>query len=433
MLRSFNLRERMVYFFGGVMAELVNHVETEFILKEALNLGIPLHLQGAGKSITSKVKELRKDSLWMDLPAQSGKRFMPWELLSAYFDFHGKDMTFSSKVLKQEGDFLVLAFPVRLLRSPARRHPRVPCPRGFALEITLQNETVRLDYPQCGEYSDVTLPDLHEGFDISSLNTLIESFRQRSSRLASESRVVLFRDRLPQGVEELMLSRFGRTLFIPSTRSPLPSSDPYPEPRIITAQMADEYEGPEGIVDGSRFEHALVSKIGRGINAEVWCPILYFQYVVGYVYLANTSDRPVSMDFAVVDCAWEFSRVLAFYLKTNDYFKTSQTSEPVSHAAGIVDLSASGSLLSIPHTALAMRIKIGALLDLRLDYPEGSLEIQGRVVRRFDDKDGAYYGVAFQDLGSEALRILFPKIYEMSYPDSREDFGEARMHAGGSA
>lgn len=412
------------------MAEQVNHVETEFILKEAQNLGIPLHIQGAGKRLLSRVRDLRKDAIWMDLPAQAGKHFAPWESLSAYFDFHGKDMTFSTKVVKQEGDHLVLAYPVRLLRSPARRHPRVPCPRGFALEISLQNEKVRLDYPQCGEYSDVSLPDLHEGFDISSLNALIESFRQRSGRLASESRVVLFKDRPPQGIEELMLTRFGKTLFIPSTRSPLPAADPYPESRIITARMAEEFEGPEGIVEGSRFEHALVAKIGRGINAEVWCPILYYQYVVGYVYLANRADRPVSMDFSVVDCAWEFSRVLAFYLKTHDYFKASQLNEPVPHEASIVDLSASGCLLSIPHTALAMRIKTGAHLDLRLSYSDGSVSARGRVVRRFDDKDGAYYGVAFQDLGPEVLRTLFPRIYEVSYPESSEEFGEARLNTG---
>lgn len=414
------------------MAEQVNHIETEFILKEAMNLGILLHMQGAGKSITSRLKDIRKDVILVNLPESTEKRFLPWELLTVYFDFHGKDMTFRTKVIRQEPEQLSMAYPDHLLRSPARRHPRVPCPRGFSLEITLENEKVHLDYPQCGEYSDVSLPDLHEGFDISSLNALVESFRRRSSGMASESRVVLFKDRIPQGIEELMLSSFGKTLFIPSTRSPLPAADPYPEPRIITSGMILEYEGPEGIVNGSRFDHALISKIGRSINAEVWCPIQYFQYVVGYVYLANRADRPVSMDFSVVDCAWEFSRVLAFYLKTHDYFKAFQRNDPVAHAAGIVDLSASGCLLSIPHTTLALRIKTGTVLDLRLVYPEGSFSTRGKVVRRYDDKDGAYYGVAFQDLGPEDLRELFPKIYEIAYTESEEEVGEARLHSGGA-
>ncbi len=413
------------------MAEQVNHVETEFILKEALNLGIHLYMQGAGKSLSSTIKEIRKDAILVHLPESTGKRFVPGEMLTAYFDFHGKDMTFRTKVIRQEPEHLDLAYPDRLLRSPARRHPRVPCPRGFSLEFILENEKVRLDYPQCGEYSDVSLPDLHEGFDISSLNALVDSFHKRSTGMASESRVVLFKDRVPQGIEELMLAHYGKTLFIPSTRSPLPAADPYPEPRIITSGMIQEYEGPEGIVDGSRFDHALVSKIGRSINAEVWCPIQYYQYVVGYVYLANRADRPVSMDFSVVDCAWEFSRVLAFYLKTHDYFKASQRNDPMTHAAGIVDLSASGCLLSIPHTTLALRIKTGTVLDLQLGHPEGSFSTRGRVVRRYDDKGGAYYGVAFQDLGPEDLRKLFPKIYEIDYTEAEEESGEARLHTGG--
>ena len=412
---------------GKLMAELVNHVETEFILKEALNLSLPFHMHGAGRSVQATVKEIRNDALLMSFSEPLEKQFLPWEFLSVYFEFHGKDMTFRTKVIRQAEGELTLAYPDRMLRSLMRKHPRVTCPKGFSLEITLQNEKVKLDYPQCGEYSDVSLPDLREGFDVSSLNALIDSFRRRSSGLASESRVVLFKDRPPEGIEEKLVAHYGKTLFIPSTRSSLPSSDPYPDTRIITAELVAEYEGPDAILDGSRFERALISKIGRAINAEVWCPIQYYQYVVGYVYLANKADRPVSMDFSAVDCAWEFSRVLAFYLKTNDYFKSSQKSEPVSHTAGIVDLSASGCLLSIPHTTLAMRVKIGSFLDLKLDYPENSFTARGRVVRRYDDKNGAYYGVAFQDLKTADLRKLFPKIYSVDYPESGEWFGEASL------
>lgn len=415
------------------MAEIVNHVETEFILKESMNLGIPLHMYGAGKSLSARILELRKDSLRLELQGSSDTPAVPWEIFSVYLSFHGKDLTFRSKVLKQENRALILAYPGRMLRSPARKHPRVPCPKGFSLELTLENEKVHLDYPQCGEYSDVSLPDLHEGFDVSSLNALIESFRRRSSGMASESRVVLFKNRPPEGIEESLVAHYGKTLFIPSTRSALPTADPYPEPRIITSGMVSDFEGPDAILEGSRMDRAMISKIGKAINAEVWCPIQYYQYVVGYVYLANRADRPLSMDFSVVDCAWEFSRVLAFYLKTHDYFKASQRNDPITHKAGIVDLSASGCLLSIPHTTLAMRIKTGSLLDLRLSHPEGSLSTRGKVVRRYDDEEGAYYGVAFQDLGPGELRELFPKLYHLSYPETMDASGEARLPSGASA
>lgn len=413
------------------MAEHVNNVEMEFILREALNLALPLHLHGAGKTGTAFVHEIRKDALLLSMQGTSAVSFVPWENLAVYFDFHGKDITFKTKVLKQSEANLVLSYPEFLLRAPARKHPRVPCPQGFSLELTLENEKVHLDYPQSGEYSDVSLPDLHEGFDVSSLNALVESFRKRSSDMASEHRTVFFKGRTPEGIEEKLLAHFGKTLFIPSTRSSLPSKDPYPESRIITSGMIAEFEGLNDLRDGSPFDRSLISKIGRGINAEVWCPIQYFQYVVGYVYMANKADRPRSMDFAVVDCAWEFSRVLAFYLKTHDYFKSSETSEPVVHPAGIVDLSASGCLLSIPHTTLAMRIKTGAMLDLRLTSPDGSLSTRGKVVRRYDDKGGAYYGVAFQEVQKKDLEFLYPKIYQLPYEEADYALGEARLHQSG--
>lgn len=413
------------------MAEKVSLVESEFILRETQQLKIPVRLHGAGKTLTSRVQEIRKDSVVMDSGGAETRRFSPWETLSAYFDFRGKDMTFTARVLRQDGLSLSLEYPERLLRSPMRKHPRVPCPKGFSLEIMLENEKVRLNYPQCGEYCDVSLPDLHQGLDVSTLSSLIESFRARSGDMASECRVVIFKDREPSGIEEKALAHFGKTLFIPSTKSPLPSADPYPEPRIITAEMMSDFEGPDALMEGSHFELAMVSKIGRAVNAEVWCPIQYYQYVVGYVYLANAADRPRSMDFSVVDCAWEFSRILAYYLKTCNYFKPEEDSAPVTHAAGVVDLSASGCLLSIPQTAMAMRIKTGSMLDLRLIHPDGSFATRGRVVRRYDDKDGAFYGVLFLDFKTDDMRALYPKIYELPYQEMEPGFGEARLATGG--
>jgi hypothetical protein len=414
------------------MAEQVNLVETEFILREALQLKIPMRLHGAGKTATSRVQEIRKDSIVMDAQGVDVKRYSPWENLSVYFDFRGKDMTFTTRVLRLDCSHLALSYPEHLLRSPMRKYPRVPCPRGFSLELTLENEKVHLNYPQCGEYSDVSLPDLHQGLDVSTLNSLIESFRKKSINMASECRVVLFKGRDPAGIEEKLLASYGKTLFIPSSRSPLPSADPYPESRIITAGMLSDYEGPDALIEGSRFERALISKIGRAVNAEVWCPIQYYQYVVGYVYMANKADRPKSMDFTVVDCAWEFARILAYYLKTCNYFKPDESSDPVTHAAGIVDLSAAGCLLCIPQTALALRIKIGSVLDIRLIHPDGSFSTRGKVVRRYDEKDGAFYGVLFLGFKAEDMRLLYPRIYEVPYQESMDGSGEARLPTGGA-
>ena len=415
------------------MAEQVSIVETEFILREAQQRRIPVRLHGAGKTFSACVLDVRKGSILLTRGELGERKISPWESFSAYFDFRGKDMTFSSKVLKLEGDSIVLAYPEHLLRSPARRHPRVPCPKGVSLEIMLENEKVRLNYPQCGEYSDVCLPDLREGFDISTLNALIDSFRNRSSHMASESRVVLFKERGPESVEERLLARYGKILFIPSTRSPLPKEDPYPESRIITAALESEYEDSEDALGGALMDNAMISKISRAVNAEIWCPILYYQYVVGYVYMVNKADRPQAMDFSVVDCAWEFSRILAYYLKTHNYFKSEEDTHPLTHPAAIVDLSASGCLLSIPQTTLAMRVKTGAVLDLSLMLPDGTFSVRGKVVRRFEDGSGAYYGVSFLNIEERDMNRLYPTIYEVPYSPTAEEFGEARILVGRGA
>jgi hypothetical protein len=150
-----------------------------------------------------------------------------------------------------------------------------------------------------------------------------------------------------------------------------------------------------------------------GIVSELYCPILYYQYVVGYVYLMNDEARKACLDYRAVDFAWEFSHILAFSLKSNNYFKLDEDSVVDPYKPKVVDLSASGCQLLMPKATFKVKLKKGSVLDITISRGDtgASVVVKGRVARRFDDRENEYYGVAFLNAEEDALAALRKSLY----------------------
>ncbi|GAB1457297.1 hypothetical protein MASR2M48_26050 [Spirochaetota bacterium] len=162
--------------------------------------------------------------------------------------------------------------------------------------------------------------------------------------------------------------------------------------------MADAFEGPSVFIEGSaRSSAGRAEKTASGIISELYCPILYYQYVIGYIYLMNDENRKTCLDYRSVDFAWEFAHILAYTLKTNNYFKLDEQYIADPYKPQVVDLSSSGCLLLMPKSSFKVKLKHGSVLDMSISRadPATSVTMKGRVTRRFDDRENEYYGVAF--------------------------------------
>jgi hypothetical protein len=306
------------------MPKFATFIELEFILKEVMRAASTVIIHGSGKSLSAVIHDFGKDSLTLDYKDSDPEveDFKLWEEVSVYLANHEQRSTFKAKVNKIGSGRLVLGLPDKILKAPQRNAVRVPPPRNVSLSFFLQEEVVSIDCPESREYTEIDLPVLREGFDTSSMNNLVESFRKKASEMVVRNGIVMFnKGRKPVSVEEEILCHYGRAILVASTMSTLPVVDPYPDGRIVTQSMVDDYERPRALLEGSRFETARLEKALSGIIAEAWCPILYYQYVVGYVYLMNDQSRPVSLDFRAIDFSWEFARILAYKLKDSHYFR----------------------------------------------------------------------------------------------------------------
>lgn len=396
------------------MAKVVTFIEKEFLLNQVKKTGSRVVVYGPGTSLDGTIASFDNESLQLRVNPKDASGFKPRDAVSVFLSYQSQRITFPGRVKKNADHDFIISLPENLFKAPQRKAVRVPPPGDLAIEFSLQNERIRIDCPESAEYSELELPALSVGFDIASINSLLSSFKELTSTRYTKSGIVMFnKGRKPQTIEERLISDIGRTLLVPSMQSSLPSVDPYPEGRIITQGMAETFEGPSIFLDGSAFERSRAEKNTSGIVSELYCPILYYQYVVGYVYLMNDQEKKVCLDYRAVDFAWEFSRILAHSLKTNNYFKLDENQILDPYKPVVVDLSASGCLLLMPKASFKVRLKMGTVLDISITRGASgdSVAIKGRVARRFDDRANEYYGVAFINAEAEALSALGRSLY----------------------
>lgn len=108
----------------------------------------------------------------------------------------------------------------------------------------------------------------------------------------------------------------------------------------------------------------------------------------------------------------QFSRLMAYSLKSNGYFKKKLLQEKITDCE-IVDLSASGLLFSYPHDAVPFELY--QEVDLVLDTGKQTLSLSGTIVRKFKDAKHIYLGVQFLNLPAPTQDQLSIELYGDAY------------------
>jgi len=399
------------------MIQNVSQIEKEFLIKTVLMNEQPVRFHGISTAGTGLITMMDRSMLAVTLTnTLDDSCFSICEHITGYFDCHGHTYAFESTIRDIKEHQLKIDPPVRLLRSLQRKFVRVRKPRDMSISIHLPNEEIRLGYPICPEYVSVEELLQSEDYDGLQLAEIIGAFRGNLSKICSCNTIIMFRTKKPEMYEETLITETGKVLFIPSTSSELPKNDPYPEGRIVTASIEEQFEDPNYFVEGSKYEKLLNKKKSVGISSEIWCPIVYYQYVVGYIYVAQHNDE--SFDISMVDRLWDFSRILAYQLKTSGYFaKEEIRSEPVKHKPAIMDMSPGGMLVSLPEGDIRNPVKEGSVFATEISFEGKTVKCTARVIRRYVEKDSVSYGTTFLDLRPQDIMNLYEFLYHAPYTE----------------
>ena len=397
------------------MIQSVSAIEKEFLIKTVAQNEQPVRLHGISTIGTGVITLIDRSSLALNLlNTFDNIPFSVCEHITGYFDCHGSTYAFETTVRNTKQNEIKIDPPVRLLKSLQRKYVRVRKPRDLSVAFHLANEDIVLDYPVCPEYISVEANAKKEGTENKRIPELVSAFRDRLGETCTESTIIMFRNKKPSSFEEELVSKTGKILFIPSTSSGLPAKDPYPEGRIITWEIEEQFEDPNYFIEGSHFEKLLAEKKARGISSEIWCPIVYYQYVVGYILARNVQGE--SLDISTLEYMWDFSRILAWQLRQTGYFNTeTEKKEARRHRAGVLDISPGGMLISLPQNEIRTPIREGSVFSVEICPGTERIVCSARVVRRYEENGTVIYGTMFTDLSPENLMMLYEFLYRKPY------------------
>jgi len=405
------------------MATPIKRIEKDFLLKVLYDEQIPVMYLKAKTQYILTVEKPTKGQMFFkaNRPIEGMRNRRKLDLM---FDYRGQVIMFSVEIVEYRDDHIVTLEPEALYKNLDRSFSRVSTPTDLQVQFTFLGDRYSLTYPKVTEYDALNPDELITNADPKNLSGLVGQMALWIKNYATSYKLIIFKDVKPSTTEERLLAETGKALFIPSTLGPLPSEDPYPKKRIITEGIFHRYLESTG-VDLKYVNNAcarfIEQKHKAGISSDLWVPILFQEYVVGYVHIWISKEGMVPFDYTVIDNMFQFSKILAYSLKLNGYFEGGKLkNEPFD--GKIIDISASGLLFTYPNSTFANTLMPDSELAVMLKTDRRTVNAKAKIVRRYKDNMQGYFGCRFVDLEPEDLRFLFEFIYGKTFTDEDAAF-----------
>ncbi|MDR2630309.1 MAG: PilZ domain-containing protein [Spirochaetaceae bacterium] len=408
------------------MATPIKRIEKDFLLKTIYDEKLPLRYWYNRREYMLTVDRPIKEELYLkpDRPVEGLRLKKKMDLM---FDYRGRIMSFSVKVTALKDPIIITNVPETLFRNLARSYSRVNTPPDLQVQLNFLGDRYALSYPKLSEYEAESLSDFIQQVDPKNFSGLIAQLAQWIKKNASGYKLVIFKDVKPTAIEERILAETGRAFFLPSTLAKLPQTDPYPKKRLITEEMFLRYLESTGVGENYLTEtmtRFIKSKFDAGILSDLWIPILFQEYVIGYVHAWINNQgipSPPPFSFSTVAILYQFASVFAFSLKLNGYFESGKLKNKAIDGK-VIDISASGLLFAYPHSSLSSALLPDSELEIKLLAPNRTVHAHAKIVRQFKDSSMGYFGCRFLDMAPEDVRFLFECIYGKPLTDSDAAF-----------
>ncbi|MDR0487212.1 MAG: PilZ domain-containing protein, partial [Treponema sp.] len=420
------------------MATPVKRIEKDYLLKLLYDEKLP----------TVYIRDRIEYVLTVEFPVEDEMVFRPdrpvnnlklKDKLEIFLCYRNQTISFITEVKSLKNDLIACTIPEMLYKDLVRSYFRVDTPPDIKILFTFCGDHYNLSFPKIIRYESTEADELLRTFDTGNFPELIKQMTDWLNQYADGYKIVIFSDRKPETTEERILSETGKTLYIPLTRGFFPTADPYPEKRIITENIFKRYLESTGVNQASLEDACtrfLRLKYRDGIHSDIWSPILFHEYVVGYIHTWIQKEERPSFGFDVVDNLYQFSKVLVFSLNEHGYFEHGLEREKTFEGR-VLDISASGLLFACPldashhapHHAMhrtphpappSSMMQTGSELTLKIITPKRTIETAAVVVRCFTEKSVRYMGCRFTNMVPEDTRFLFEYLYRRPVDDDTD-------------
>lgn len=401
----------------------VGRIVKEFVFKSLLDQQIKIDLHGNKKKLSGVLVEVSENRLELECTPEELDKLELDEQIRVFFYLQNNYHTFEATVIEKQNGRLLLSHPEGVYKNPQRKFERITLKQPLEVFFNLKGKKVELNFPRTERSLPEVEPKVAEDFVLTSIQKLTREFNRKMSKTVSSNNITMLRNKIPKTFEERILAATGKILWIPSVDEDYLTVDPFQEDRIITKKEIIKYEEsfdtPIHIIN-SKLGNILYEKQKEKIFSEVYCPILYDQYIVGYLYIANKDEKRKRISRDLVDYLHEFAQVLSYSLKLNGYFASESTGEQ-RYEAPIIDISASGLLFAHTLPSLSKDLLIHTDMDLTLKIMDKKLVIGSRIRRKYKGNERCYFGVQFLKIEEEDFRYLFEILYGRPYTLEEED------------
>ncbi len=410
------------------MATRVRDTERDFLFKLALDERLPVACKAGGGTWDLRLAKIAGTRLvfrhsmplrFLAMGATISLRFVARSHIVA-FDATVFEATETTLAAEPSGD---------VLKDLSRKFDRKPPPSDLAVSFSFKGERYALDFPATDGFEDAEEPATSPDFDPTDLRSLVQDFGAKAGDISSERGITLFRNRKPQGLEESLVVKTGRSYFNPNVVMGLPLTDPFPERRILIASDFVEHFAESGMEtafaeeEKTRFER---SRRAAGYRSELAVPIRFHEYVLGIVRLSEKRPDRTPYDLGTLETFAEFARAFAYSLKRNGYFRGSPKRSD-DYRAEVVDISAGGLMFALRDEELARALNEGSDIAVCIAWSKRTVNATARVRRRFRDGQAIFFASGFVDLPPEDFRFLFEYLYGRPVTDA--DFAAARAES----
>ena len=405
------------------MAISMQRVRKEFVLKSLVDSESEIVVHSQSERIAGLLVAYNRETLVVAL--DEADELDVAAVVNVYFSMNGHVMTFQSSVRGRDAEGRpILAHPDAIYRRLERSHERIRPETGVAVRVFLPDGALELDFPR-SERSEPIEDEIKLGFSFNPANiaSLMRSFRERASTIAAETKIVMFRGRKPDGMAEDVIVRSGKILVLPLKVSErlkgTAVSDWVLSDRELITQLYEDAASVRTIVRALQSEEHRLR--GASIQEEMYCPVLFREYAIGYIYLLQTAGAG-EFTPSTVEFVRQFARILAYALNANGYFEGG--AKPMPRPADLIDISASGVLFAMKDGS--DRVTPGEDIDLEIDVSGHTIPAKGRIVRAYSGAVTTYVAVRFVELDYTDSHRLLTGLYGRDYNGGIDLYGRER-------
>jgi hypothetical protein len=401
------------------MATPIRSIEKEILLKALYDEKLSLtHYKDRVEYILTLEKPARDEMIFE--VNQSIENLDIGDQIHLTFEYRGKAIAFKVKILEKNEPDITCTIPDYFYKDLERSYSRVSVPSEMQLQFTVQGDRYDLSFPKVIEYDTEDLGGVLKSSDQKNISELIEQIAAWINSVASNHQLVLFKDTKPSVTEERLISETGKSLFLPSIKVGFPLEDPFPRKRLITEGLFKRYLESTGIglaFINNAYNRFLKTKTEKGIYSDAWIPVLFHEYVIGYIHLwIDVAGKP-PFDYTMLDTLYQFTKVLAYSLEINGFFEKGKLKNDTFEGK-VIDISASGLLFAYPPSDISNALKPENNLTVKIITPLRTITATAVIIRKFKDKSMGYYGCQFEKMPIEDKSYLFEFIYGKPYTDS---------------